>query len=230
MKTAGKLMKKVLYIIVVCLSLVGAYYLYKLGTAYMNRVKVLNRIVERLEADTRIAEVLVSGVKYDESTGKNLTTIKFLEYDTQGEPMEPRYFTFPGNIIQFQSLVVRFEDMHIRKADRLKDKSAYLFWKVFMLDGEDTVEYTLTDTMEVPGGYSIEDLPDPHEAKIWEKFWEYALDPEKADSVGIKNAQIEAPGTMFVPGTLYELRIEHDGGMRIDAKPLPEIVRGEKIG
>ena len=230
MRIAKKFMKRTMYIVIICLSLLGAYHLYKLGAAYLDRVKALTRIVERLEADSRIAEVLVSGVKYDEATGRNLTTIKFLEYDTQGDPMEPRYFTFPGNIIQFQSLVVRFDDIHIRKADAFKGKSAYFFWKVFMLDGKDTVEYTITEAKAVPGGYSIEDVPDTYEKKIWEKFWEYALDPGKADSVGIKNAQIEAPGMMFVPGTLYELRIEHDGGIRIDAKPLPEIVRGEKIG
>ncbi len=32
----------------------------------------------------------------------------------------------------------------------------------------------------------------------------------------IKNAQIEAPGTMFVPGNLYTIKIEHDGGLRIE--------------
>ena len=41
--------------------------------------------------------------------------------------------------------------------------------------------------------------------------------------------QIEAPGTMFVPGTLYTLKIEHDGGIRIDATPLSPILRGERI-
>jgi hypothetical protein len=35
--------------------------------------------------------------------------------------------------------------------------------------------------------------------------------------MGIKNAQIEAPGTKFVPGLIYTIKIEHDGGLRIDA-------------
>ena len=46
--------------------------------------------------------------------------------------------------------------------------------------------------------------------------------------MGIKNAQIEAPGTRFVPGMLYTVKIEHDGGMRIDAQTLPLILKGEK--
>ena len=44
-----------------------------------------------------------------------------------------------------------------------------------------------------------------------------------------KNAQIEAPGTKFVPGTLYTIKIEHGGGMRIDAEPLAPILKGERI-
>ena len=38
-----------------------------------------------------------------------------------------------------------------------------------------------------------------------------------------------APGTKFVPGKLYTIKIEHDGGLRIDVSPLPEILAGEKI-
>ena len=45
----------------------------------------------------------------------------------------------------------------------------------------------------------------------------------------IKNTQIEAPGTMFIPGMLYTIKIEHDGGMRIDATKIPDILKGEKI-
>ena len=101
----------------------------------------------------------MTGVNYSEAEQKTYTTIKFLEYDSQGNPLEPKYFTFSGNIIQFQSLVVRFDDIHIRQADRLKDKSAYLFWKVFMLDGKNTQEYDITKINEVPQGYKLESCP-----------------------------------------------------------------------
>ena len=69
----------------------------------------------------------------------------------------------------------------------------------------------------------------PVEAKFWSHFWEYALDPQKAKLGGIKNAQIEAPGTMFIPGNLYTIKIEHDGGLRIDSVPISKILLGERI-
>jgi len=182
-----------------------------------------------LEAESRIAEVLVTNVQYVEKYNKIKTTIKFLEYDSKGEPLEPKYFTFAGNIIQFQSLVIRFDDIHIKRADKLRGRSAYLFWKVFMLDGKNTQEYDITKADQVPEGYKIEGGKNEFEKKIWSEFWQYALNNEEAKSLGIKNAQIEAPGTMFIPGMLYTINVEHDGGMRIDSSPLPSILKGEKI-
>ena len=223
-------MRKVYILILLFFSAFGVIYLADLSVNYFNQTKVLKEVISRLEADSRIAEVLVASVNYDELTGKNLTTIKFLEYDTNGDPLKPLYFTFPGNIIQFQSLVVRFDNMYIRNKDLLKGKSAYFFWKVFLLDGKNTIEYALTELKKVPKGYKIPSEDNEFEEELWENFWQYTVDPKAAGEIGIKNAQIEAPGTMFVPGTIYTIKIEHDGGIRIDATPLPEITRGEKIG
>ena len=240
MKNKIKILRDV---IVLVFFFVLGYQGYKLVGQYIYENAVLKQIITRLEADSRVAEVLVTGVNYNEAEQKTYTTIKFLEYDSRGNPLEPQYFTFSGNIIQFQSLVVRFDDIFIRQADRLKGKSVYFFWKVFMLDGKNTQEYPITRINEIPKGYRLEAgqrlLPlggplaagrgNSVEAKFWARFWEYALDPRTAKLEGIKNAQIEAPGTMFVPGILYTIKIEHDGGLRIDAAPLAGILRGEKI-
>lgn len=202
-------------------------YRYYLGERH--EIGILRKVAERLSADSRVAEILVTGVNFDEERGKVLTTIKFLEYNSKGEPLVPRYFTFTGNIIQFQSLVIRFDDIHIRRGDRLKGKSAYVFWKVFMLDGKNTQEYVINRAYDIPDGYKLSGGQDPYEEKLWRMFWTWALDPERAREQGIKNAQIEAPGTMFVPGNIYVIRIEHDGGLRIDVSPLSPILRGERI-
>ena len=218
-------MKKIFYFIVI---ICGAVFLFNLAVRYINENKILKEVISRLEADSRIAEVLVTNVHYDEKTKKTETTIKFLEYDSKGKPLSPRYFSFPGNIIQFQSLVIRFDDLYVRRKDALRGKSAYLFWKVFMLDGKNTLEYEITKANEIPQGYKLS-VDSTFEKRLWERFWTYALVSQEAKKMGIKNAQIEAPGTMFVPGTLYTIKIEHDGGMRIDTQALPDILKGEKI-
>ncbi|MCR4337246.1 MAG: hypothetical protein NUV91_05525 [Candidatus Omnitrophica bacterium] len=191
--------------------------------------RILQQIIQRLVADSRIAEVLVTDEKYNPITQRSETTIKFLEYDTKGDALEPRYFTFSGNVIQFQSLVIRFNDLHIKQGDALRGKSVYLFWKAFILDGANTQEYELAKMNAVPEGYKIDGGRNAFEEELWRNFWEYALHSETAMKNGVKNAQIEAPGTKFVPGVLYSIKIEHDGGLRIDAQKIPEILKGEKI-
>ena len=125
--------------------------------------------------------------------------------------------------------MIRFDDIHIRNADMLRGKSAFIFWKVFMLDEENTQEYEINRINQIPNGYKVKGLTNPFEEKLWHDFWQFALDPQGAGSEGIKNAQIEAPGTMFVPGILYTVRIEHDGGLRIDSQRISPILRGERI-
>jgi len=218
---------KLIFIVVLCTVL--GYQTYAVVTRFILERAILKEVITRLQADSRVAEILVTGVNYNETDRKKYTTIKFLEYDSKGNPLEPRYFDFSGNIIQFQSLVVRFDDKYIRQADRLKGKSVYLFWKVFMLDGAKTQEYDITKINEVPQGYKLEGQETSVETEFWSRFWEYALDPQRAKLGGIKNAQIEAPGTMFIPGNLYTIRIEHDGGLRIDSVPISKILIGENI-
>ncbi len=188
---------------------------------------IFRRIIHNLKAESRIAEVLVTDSSLDEFTRTYTTTIKFLEYDVKGRALKPRYFTFDGNLIQFQTLVVRFDDKYIEEGHRMKGKSVYLFMKAFVLDGKNTQEFPITDTSGVPQGYRVHDPPTRFERGIWRKFWQYALDPDERKKVGIKNAQIEAPGSVFVPGTIYTLIVEHDGGIRIDTRPIPEILKDE---
>lgn len=207
----------------------AGYYGYEFYQQFVVQNEVLKKMITRLEADSRVAEVIVTDTGFNSITQKHTTTIKFLEYDSQGQPLGPRYFTFDHNIIQFQSLVVRFEDVHIKNADPLKGKSVYLFWKAFVLDGEHTQEYEITLVNAVPAGYKVEGPENLFEESIWKEFWDVALNSDKAKVKGIKNAQIEAPGTKFVPGLLYTLRIEHDGGIRIDAQPIPAVLKGEKL-
>ena len=191
--------------------------------------QILRKVVERLSADSRVAEVLVTQSRYNEATKKIETTIKFLEYDAEGKPLAPRFLTFQGNIIQFQSLVIRFQDRLVRAGDKLRGRSAYLFLKAFVLDGEKTQVFDLTEANEVPKGYKVPGARNEFEQKLWDEFWKYALDPKARERAGIKNAQIEAPGSMFLPGTIYTIHIEHDGGIRIDTHPIPEILKGETI-
>ncbi len=217
--------------------------------AKWNENRILKEIVRRLSAETRVAEVLVTSTSFDETSNQLTSTVKFLEFDALGRPLNPKYFTFKGNVIQFQSLVIRFKDNFIETGDKLKGKSAFIFLKAFVLDegtvlpGEKNLKtgsgnsgktvsaqvLPITQAYEIPDGYKIPGTHNPLEKKMWEKFWKYALDPLSREADGIKSVQLEAPGSVFVPGTIYTLKIEHDGGLRIDSEKIPEILKGEKL-
>ncbi len=214
-------------IILVIISAV-IFYGYRFYRKHVMEKEILKQMVVRLQADSRVAEVIVTGVEYNPLKNRQMTTIKFLEYDALGQPLDPKYFTFSSSIIQFQSLVARFQDKFILAGDPLRGRSAYLFWKVFVLDGANTEEYVITPVNEIPEGYKVSGR-NAFEESIWLDFWDYALNSDKAVTKGIKNTQIEAPGMKFVPGILYTLKIEHDGGIRIDVTPIPAVLKGEKI-
>lgn len=231
--------------------------LFVLGFKFVNEYLLMQKIVANLRAESRIAEVLVVQSSVDEFTRKYTTTIKFLEYDVKGKPLPAKFFTFNGNLIQFQTLVVRFADKYVEQGHRMKGKSLHLFWKAFVLDGEKTQEKIITPVYDldvdkagqprgfwerlsrflkgkdaptgpeihVPEGYRVGNPPNYFEKEVWRHFWKIALDPAERERLGIKNAQIEAPGSVFVPGTIYTLMIEHDGGVRIDARPIPEVLK-----
>jgi hypothetical protein len=216
-----KALQKIIILSVFFFLFIGAF---KFFQEYMT----FRKIIQNLKAESRIAEVLVTDSSVDEYTRQYTTTIKFLEYGVKGSSLKPKYFTFKGNQIQFQTLVVRFDDKYIEEGHRMKGKSIYLFMKAFVLDGKNTQEFVITPREAVPDGYRISDAPNRFEKEIWQRFWKYALDPDERARVGIKNAQLEAPGSVFVPGTIYTLIIEHHGGIRIDTRPIPEILKNEK--
>ena len=224
------------------LIMIFVFFLFVGGFKFFNEFLTLKKIIHNLKAESRLAEVLVVESKLDEFTRQYTTTIKFLEYDVHGHPIQPKYFTFKGNLIQFQTLVVRFDDKYVEQGHRLKGKSISLFLKAFVLDGKNTQEFVITPVYEtkllkegqavaeiaVPEGYRVGNPPNYFEREIWAHFWKYALDTEQRKKMGIKNAQVEAPGQVFVPGTIYTLILEHDGGVRIDTRPIPEILKEEK--
>jgi len=222
-------MNKIKYLLILLLFFALVVLIYQFGLKPFIENQILKQVISRLNADSRVAQVIVANVKHDIFKNQDFTTIKFVEFDVKGGALAPKYFTFSGNLIQFQSLVIRFNDSYVEAGDTFRGKSIYLFWKVFMLDGKNTEVFDLTNVNEVPRGYKISNSRNRFEEKIWKNFWKYALSSKAGLSNGIKNAQIEAPGTKFVPGIVYTIKIEHDGGLRIDTSEIPEILKGEKI-
>lgn len=221
-----KTLNKISVFFVAAFLAAAALYLVRLS----REQKLLQQVIDRLSADSRAAEIMVTRVAADPATGRSLTTIKFLEYGAGGEALEPKIFTFASDIIQFQAMVIRFRDLYVRGGDRLRGRSAFIFMKAFALGDDGAEVYDINRVYEVPSGYRVESPQSPFEKRLWRRFWEYALSDAQEGQDGVKNAQIEAPGTKFIPGYIYTIKIEHDGGLRIDAQAIPRILRDETHG
>jgi len=192
---------------------------------------ILRQIVSRLTAEQRVAEVVVEDLVPGPDGRPAQLTLKILELDPAGKPLEPRRCTFTKNdVIHFEALVVRLDDRLVMEGE---GRSVHLFRRAFALSPKDNT-YEACDINrpdEVPGGYALRSADrevSEGEARFWRTFWELALDEERRQQAGVKNAQIEAPATRFVPEMVYRLVLEADGGLSIQASPVPAILKSER--
>jgi hypothetical protein len=193
-------------------------------------VEVLKQIVSRLTAEERVAEVAVQEIVEGAEGKMEKIRLKIVEIVSGNQPQKPIYCEFSVNdVVHFEALVIRLNDELIMEG---KGKSIHIFRRAFALDddGNTYESCVINKPKEIPGGYKL-DGTDPKALEVerlyWNKFWEYALDEKKRKSAGVKTAQIEAPATRFVRDKYYRIYLEHDGGLRIEAKPVPEVLKGD---
>lgn len=198
----------------------------------MRETEVLKSMISRLTAEDRVAEVWVKDYEKDASGRPSKLTIKILEKDGEGKSLPPVFCTFSLNdIIHFEALVIRLNDDLVMNGE---GKSIYLFRRAYALQEGGSIYEScdINKPMEVPEGYALGNTDryvSEVEKKYWRSFWDYALDPTKRTEAGVKNAQIEAPATRFVSNVIYKIILEHDGGLRIEANPIPDILKGESV-
>jgi len=224
----GGWLRRLLLLLAVAAAVAGGWWWYQ----GQRQVEVLKRMISRLTAEDRVAEVLVVSQRTDDTGQATHLRLKILEYGPRGRPLQPVFCDFSLNdVIHFEALVIRLNDELVMGGE---GKSIHFFRRAYALD-DDGNRYESCDInkpMEIPGGYSLGD-GNPYvsrtERQMWQNFWHYALDQERRRADGVKNAQIEAPATRFVTGKIYRLVLEHDGGLTISASDVPAILRGEHL-
>lgn len=195
--------------------------------------EVLRRMVERLTAEDRVAEVWVESRQSDTPGRPGRIRLKILEYDAAGKALQPVHCEFSLNdVIHFEALVIRLNDDLVMGGN---GKSIHLFRRAFALDnsGNTYESCDINRPLEIPGGYRLPDsdrFVGDVQQKYWRSFWQYALDEKSRQAAGVKNAQIEAPATRLLSDKIYRLVLERDGGLRIEASDIPAILKGERLG
>lgn len=182
----------------------------------------LETVVERLSAERRVAEVLVT----DQSTvgGALQTDLLFVEYARDGRPLPPKRFTVTGDVVHVAALVVKFDRAFVRAGDGLRGRSVALFTRLYGEHQSPADGFPIDPPGEVPAAYSgdgrASDPAAAFERSLWRDFWRLADDPAFARSKGVRVAHGQSVFGMFRPGRLYTLALEHDGGLSLASEPL----------
>lgn len=207
-----------------------AYYLKRIYHEKDLEIQELKIVVDRLEAETRVAEILVTEQGRNAETGRLETTIKFLELDRNGEPLSPRHFTVEGDIIYFDSLVIKFDHNYVERGEALRGKSISLFRRIFGEHQKPNEGFPIdegSDRGSVPDIFRVNSQPTAFEVELWKEFWRYAVDPKEAKRKGVRIIQGEAVYTRFIPNNIYIITLDHAGGINIKVEPVRQILRDE---
>jgi hypothetical protein len=187
-------------------------------------LRKLQQVVDRLNAERRVAQVVVKERSADAS-GKTVTKLDFLEWDREKRPLPPVHAELSGNEVYFEALVIKFRNDYVERGDPLRGASIILFRRMFgskeAPDSGVPIDPGALDG--IPSVYRVDKEPSSFEIGLWKRFWYYADHPEEARPLGVRVLQCEAVGGRLQPNCIYELTVEADGGLNlVPTTPLPD--------
>jgi len=184
-----------------------------------------SRVIDNLTQSTRVAQAVVT----DQWTGENgviRSKIRFVEIGPDGEPVSKKTLVVDGETVYFDALVLKFDHALVGEGTGLKDKSILLFRRVFGEHQQPSEGVPLDEGKAdgIPDVYRGGKTPSAAEIELWREFWTYATDPAAAARAGVRVAQGEAPYTRVAKGRIYELHLDHAGGLNIKVSKIPAVL------
>lgn len=147
------------------------------------------------------------------------TVVEFVELGSEGEPVgEPRTIVVEGRQLYVEGLVIKFEDGYVEGGDLLRGSSIAILKRAFS-ENQPPSKGTALDTPRMhplPG--HDDDVGDPFYEDLWERFWDYANDPEAAKEKGVRAMHAEAPSIELRDGKSYRVELRASGGLSIQAE------------
>jgi hypothetical protein len=195
------------------------------------RNEFLKNVVARLTSERRVADVIVTDQSIDAATGKQKTTLLFVEYARDGSTtLPPKSFTIDGNVAHLDALVVKFAGRFVEDNDPLKGHSVALFTRLYGESQAPENAFPIDAPNGIPDVYrspdaSVNAEQSSFERELWNNFWRLADDAGYRTSMGVRVAQGEGVWSPFLPERLYTVSIESDGGLNLVSEPLKGIYR-----
>jgi len=181
----------------------------------------LQRAIERLTGEDRVAEVhvidqiLAGQVVNGQPSPETTTTIEFIELDRRQRPLPAQRFVIEDRIIYFDALVLKFEHDFIAAGDEERGKSLSLFRRIYGESQNPSDGYPIDPEGHVPNIYRVEPEPSEFERQVWNRFWDYATDPDLAARDHVRVAQGEAVYVPMSKGDRWTIALQNNGGLSI---------------
>ena len=189
------------------------------------QIETLENIAVRLQADRRVADILVTDQTRG-SDGRMRTTLLFVEYGREGQPLPPRRFEVVGDMVHIDSKLIKFERHFVREGDPLRGQSIALFEKIYGSATAPDDGQAIDTPGRTPAIYKGTDpAQTAFEQELWENFWRLTRDNAYAAGKGVRVAQGQSVWGMFSPDRLYTVELEAAGGLSLTSEPLKPIYR-----
>jgi hypothetical protein len=170
------------------------------------------RLVEyagRLSVSRRVAQIDVVRQRVN-AQGDTVSTLLWQEIGRDGRLGRPLALEAVGELVYFESLVIKFEPRFVGEADPQRGTSLAMFRRVF---GDCQAPDSVPE-LDREAGPSL-DGDRPFHAELWQRFWELVDDPQLAGEYGVRVAQCEAPAAPLRAGQVWELALDAAGGLNL---------------
>jgi hypothetical protein len=172
----------------------------------------LEEYAQRLSASRRVAQVDVVKQRVDEH-GRTVSTLLWQEIGADGTRGRPLAVEAVGDLVYFESLVIKFEPHYVGQGDAERATSLALFRRIF---GECQAPESVPelDRSARPPLDVSSDSAALHD-QLWRRFWEMVDDPRVAAEYGVRIAQCEAPAVPLRGGQVWEVMLDAAGGLNL---------------
>lgn len=186
--------------------------------------KQLEEIVSRLTGERRVAEMLV--VDQQVVDGVKVSTLVFVEYGRDGQPLPPRTVVVHGETAHVDAMVIKFDDELVKQGDPLRGVSIALFTRIYGDATPPEQAMPIDPPGEIPAIYRGADpRVTEFEMQLWRDFWTLAYDESARKARGVRALVGQGIWEPVRPEVVYTLTLENDGGLSIRREPVRAVFR-----
>jgi len=177
----------------------------------------LQTAMQLLKVDQRLVHVIVREVMQDPETGETVSLVDFIEVNHEGERIaEPQQLKLVGDEVRIDCWVVNFEDEYVEQGDVERGTALVFFKRIYgnvegPMKGHDLDEVGARPQIYGSGGQMTD-----FQKNIWNEFWTFASDADKAEAMGIRAATGRSVFFPAVEGKLYKVSLRASDGLSVE--------------